>query len=206
MNCQDLAHWYFRLNGCLTVANFIIHPLHAGPQRTEVDIVGVRFPYRHEFDDPEAYDSPFKEADRTLFLIAEVKRGRCDLNPPLRVEKNISYVLKSLSPVNADRLAVASSDWANSGAHSGPDLSCRFMCFGERRSDTLEGSICQKTWDEVLHFVHRRFSYFFRVKRDNEQWDSMGRALWRQWQQSRENNATFAKSVKKELGLGAGSE
>src|SRR2546426_644182 len=38
----------FRLNGFLTIRNFVIHPERGNDQRTDVDILGVRFPHRSE--------------------------------------------------------------------------------------------------------------------------------------------------------------
>src|SRR2546423_1250095 len=43
-----LADWFFRLNGCATIQNFVLHPNLAGSQRTDVDLIAVRFPYRNE--------------------------------------------------------------------------------------------------------------------------------------------------------------
>ena len=35
---------FFRLNGCLTTENFVVHPDGGRDQRTVADILGVRFP------------------------------------------------------------------------------------------------------------------------------------------------------------------
>ena len=57
MKLQDMytldavAEWFLRLNGFFTVVNFVIHPIEpneASLQRTDADVVGVRFPYRQE--------------------------------------------------------------------------------------------------------------------------------------------------------------
>jgi len=45
---EQLAYWYLRLNGFLSISNFVVHPDTGGQQRTDVDILGVRFPYRAE--------------------------------------------------------------------------------------------------------------------------------------------------------------
>lgn len=43
MKSEALAYWYLRLNGCLTVPNFYLHPPRKGGALTEADIVAVRF-------------------------------------------------------------------------------------------------------------------------------------------------------------------
>jgi len=48
MSAEELAYWYFRLNGFLNIPNFVIHPDTGSEQRTDVDLLGVRFPYRSE--------------------------------------------------------------------------------------------------------------------------------------------------------------
>jgi hypothetical protein len=57
---EQLAYWYLRLNGFLTIRNFIVHPDAGSDQRTDVDILGVRFPYRAEL-------SPHDMKDDELF-------------------------------------------------------------------------------------------------------------------------------------------
>ena len=51
---EKVAYWYFRLNGFLQIENFVVHPERRGGQRTDADLLAVRFPYRAErlFDDP----------------------------------------------------------------------------------------------------------------------------------------------------------
>ncbi len=44
MKAEMLANWYFRLNGFLTSQNYILHDRRS--QRTEIDILGVRFQHK----------------------------------------------------------------------------------------------------------------------------------------------------------------
>ena len=43
-----IAYWFFRLNGYANITNFVVHPDRRGSQRTDVDVLAVRFPYWHE--------------------------------------------------------------------------------------------------------------------------------------------------------------
>ena len=51
---EKVAYWYFRLNGFLQIENFVVHPERRGGQRTDADLLAVRFPHRAErlFDSP----------------------------------------------------------------------------------------------------------------------------------------------------------
>jgi hypothetical protein len=68
MQLEEIAYWYFRLNGFLTIPSFVLYPVQRGPQRTDADLLGVRFPHRGEFADTSG-DKEFK-------LIAELHHRR----------------------------------------------------------------------------------------------------------------------------------
>src|SRR6266403_1355615 len=87
---EKVAYWYFRLNGFLQIENFVVHRARRGGQRTDADLLAVRFPYRAELllDQPE---QPMPDDVNTLDLsphlidvvIAEVKTNQpCTLNGP----------------------------------------------------------------------------------------------------------------------------
>src|ERR1017187_289211 len=94
-----IAYWYLRLNGFLTIENFVVHPKRGErqSQRTDADLCGVRFPYRKELDMKD--DNPFeRRSAKPLFIIAEVTRGQCKLNGPWvsTGQGNINYVLDAI--------------------------------------------------------------------------------------------------------------
>ena len=76
---EKLAYWFLRLNGCTTIENFVIHPDDAGSQRTDVDILGVRFPHRAELltSEKPMHDHPAFTATphRIQIVLTEVKGG-----------------------------------------------------------------------------------------------------------------------------------
>ena len=88
LNAEKVAYWYFRLNGFLQFENFVVHPEKRGSQRTDADLVGVRFRHRKEF----AFDHPHPMPDDerlelsprfTDVVIVEVKTSQpCTLNGP----------------------------------------------------------------------------------------------------------------------------
>lgn len=71
---ENLAYWYFRINGFFTMTNFIIHPDYGRKQRTDVDIMAVRFPYRAELLENTMKDDDifFYEKNRIYLILAEV--------------------------------------------------------------------------------------------------------------------------------------
>ena len=79
---EKLAEYYLRLNGFTLTTNFYLHPDRKGGERAEIDLIGVRFPFRMELS-PNADDELFTQIkDKSLIVIAEAKRGMCDLNSP----------------------------------------------------------------------------------------------------------------------------
>src|SRR3954468_19994651 len=79
---ERLAHWFFRLNGFLTTSNFVLHADEGVGQRTDVDVLGVRFPHRAENQiRPMADHATFADTARVQLVFAETKRTVCRLNP-----------------------------------------------------------------------------------------------------------------------------
>src|SRR3989442_9723351 len=100
VSAEQLALWFFRLNGFLTIPNFVVHDENPGSQRTDVDILGVRFPYRAEL-----YPMPLSDhrsittlPRKPCFIIGEVKTRTCNLNGPWTNpdRKNMERVLTAI--------------------------------------------------------------------------------------------------------------
>jgi hypothetical protein len=87
---EKVAYWYFRLNGFFQIENFVVHPSGRGGQRTDADLLAVRFPYRAErlFDNRNDIMSDDVQRlslsnDLIDVVIAEVKTNQpCTLNGP----------------------------------------------------------------------------------------------------------------------------
>jgi hypothetical protein len=75
---ENLASWYFRLNGCLTIPNFVLHPEVGRNQLTDADLIAVRFPHRREVAGRQLYDDELftKETNRLQVFFAEVSNVR----------------------------------------------------------------------------------------------------------------------------------
>src|SRR5262245_26085362 len=108
---EKVAYWYFRLNGFLQIENFVIHPGRRGGQRSDADLLALRFPFRREF----LFDMehPMRDDVETLRLspdlieivIAEIKTNEpCGLNGPWTNNdaENIHRVLAAIGCLRKD--------------------------------------------------------------------------------------------------------
>lgn len=188
MRPEHLAAWYFRLNGFFTINNFVLHPSRRGSQRTDADIVGVRFPFRTEF--PHAIGGDEQEftriVERPYFLIGEVKRSRCELNGPWTdtSKQNIHQVLLDLGPFPSQEVSVVAESLYRNGVFSGSGLYCSLFCVGDEVNPALRVSypcVPQRTWDQILAFVSDRFDTYHQRKADHSSWDEAGQSLWHCW-------------------------
>jgi len=186
---EKVAYWYFRLNGYLSIENFVVHPSRSGSQRTDADLLGVRFPFRAErlFDDPADIMKDDQVAlgfdDRTDVIIVEVKTNQpCTLNGPWTNQdrENIERVLAALGCVpQAHVRSIAKRIYAT-GAARIPRLQIRLVAVGRECNDELAvqfQEVTQLTWGNMLEFIWCRFDEFSRQKTQVDQWDSHGRQL-----------------------------
>lgn len=88
INPEKVAYWFFRINGCLTIENFVLHPERheeGSSQITDADLLAVRFPYGAElglFSDHMEDHKAFESNEKINLIIAEITREPCKLNGP----------------------------------------------------------------------------------------------------------------------------
>ena len=185
VSTEKLAYWYFRLNGFLTMENFIVHPdINERPgQKTDADIYGVRFPFRAELDMLD--DEVFASSDKTNFVFVEVTQGHCKLNGPWTAppKRNIQYVLSCIGAfpcVSLDSIAESLYDHGRFEIPSERYV-IELISVGMETSDKLREAypkVRQLLLSDMLRFIHRRFSKYWRQKADHGQWDETGKRLW----------------------------
>ena len=118
LKTEDVAYWFFRLNCCFTNVNFVVHPDSRGSQRTDADVLAVRFPHRCELitSGRRLSDHCAFEGSRWIDLvIAEVKAGLCSINGPwtCRGKGNLNralYAMGVFERTYADKVAEALYD------------------------------------------------------------------------------------------------
>lgn len=190
LDAEKLAYWYLRLNGYLQIENFVVHPGGRGGQRTDADLLGVRFPHRAErlIDDPDdvmADDLETLGSDGRAVdvVIAEVKRGqRCVLNGPWTKPEgqNIDRVLAAIGCLPPQSIGPAATALYRTGLYAGDGLRVRLIAFGMSYNTELADRyqlVAQIVWNQVIEFVWKRLRRYLRQKADIHQWDAQGRRL-----------------------------
>jgi len=182
---ERLAYWYLRLNGFLTIANFLVHPETRRDYSTEVDVLGVRFPFRAEnLTRPMTDDERFtRHGERFFLVIAEVKNGLCDLNGPWRnpENRNMEKILAAIGMFPQSCWRTVADSLYQSGCFQDDKHLLSLFCIGRYLNESLQNSLSQVpqvTFDQILRFIHGRLIVYLGVKAQHEQWDRDGKALW----------------------------
>lgn len=172
-----------RLNGCLTITNFLVH--HEDYRRTgpDADILAVRFPYRRELPEhrePMVDHPVFQPDGRIELMICEVKTGLCDLNGPWTDPErgNMRRVLYAIGALPDDMIDEVAQSLYGKHQFIDSQYKVRLFVFGDRRNSSLHPPIEQLIWTEVLAFIYERLRTYYRVKAQHNQWDRTGRRLY----------------------------
>jgi len=189
MNAESVGYWYLRLNGFLTIANFVVHPDEGPGQRTDVDILGVRFPYRRELvlgpHPMEDHAQLVNHTNLPMVVIAEVKSRRpCSLNGPWTKppDLNLHRVLAAVGAFPEPELNLVATALYKQGRYTDNRYHVTLLCLGDRRNPhllTRYPDVPQITWGEALEFIWHRFRSYERQKASHDQWDLVGKELWR---------------------------
>jgi hypothetical protein len=201
ISAERLAYWYLRLNGFLTIPGFVVHPDRGRNQETDVDLIGIRLPYRAEnLLRPMADDPRFTGVgEKTFVALVEVKVGGMRLNGPWtnRERQNMFRVLRAVGPLPDAEARLAAKALYEAGTYTNQLYWISLACFGARINEDLRKShpqVPQITWHEVLDFIYRRFQDYRHEKRSHGQWDAEGQNLWRAAHEARQLQ-TFAAGV-----------
>jgi len=206
IKAEDLAYWYFRLNGFLTIKNFVLHPDRGFNQRTEFDTLGVRFPYREELPTNPMDDDPIftKIKDRPYIVISEATISTCKLNPTWGKLDNEIYpiVLKAIGFFQCDLVGEVAQQLYSDGVYEGKSCHVSLFCIGKEQDEELQKQykkINQITWDHVLKFIHDRFTKFGDQKASHNQWDTEGQLLWDVFELHRRKQEEFIACIERIL-------
>lgn len=180
---ERLAYWYFRLNGFLTIENFIVHPDEGRDQRTDADLLAIRFKHRKENIVSPMQDD-WRVAECVSFsniIIAEIKTGYCALNGPWTVpaRMNMERVLRAIGCVDEHVMQQAASCLYENGLWQGGTVTVRLFAVGEEKSHLVIPEDQQLIWSDIIQFLIERFCEFRRQKSSVGQWTSDGKKLQR---------------------------
>lgn len=203
---EEVAAWYFRLNGFLSLPGFVVHldqdkaeiGIDEVPryQRTEADLIGVRFVDSKEIinafgnsrpmiDDPKLTSLCNKShTKQALFVLVEVKAGLCKMNGPWtnRRKKNMQRIIRrlgfALDETHIDRIA---DQMYSSGRYEDEYYVLQYICIGNEKNlemSHLYRSVVQIDWYEIGEFLIDRFQSFPEKTPDgqvHEQWPEFGK-------------------------------
>lgn len=198
---EDLAYWFFRLNGCLCLKNFLVHHERIGIDGTEIDILATRFPYRRELsfsDKPMEDHSLFLPKTKIDLIIAEVTRSTCKLNGPWTNPslQNMDRVLHIIGafPESTHKKIVESLYTIK--YYENDKYRCRIFSIGQFRNDSDEfQGVTQITWEEILEFIFERFVQYRKYKTSHNQWDDTGKLLFELADQHKQCQEHFTQDV-----------
>jgi len=178
---ERLAYWYFRLNGFLTTENFIVHPDFGRDQRTDADLLAVRFSHRAEnHSRPMVDDHRLSDCVAPInVVIAEVKTTDCALNGAWTnpAKENMHRVLRAIGCIEESVVVEAAKVLYETGAWSDEQASIRLFAVGEKRAKLIVPDSQQITWSEVIDFCVERFKQYRNEKSSVGQWTDDGREL-----------------------------
>ena len=208
LNAERVAYWYFRLNGFLQIENFVVHPRSRGGQRTDADLLAVRFPYRAErlIDNP---DDIMADDERGLALssdlidvaIVEVKTNDpCTLNGPWTApeRQNVNRVVAAIGCVPRGLIDVVATAIYQHGVFEQGALRIRLIAVGRVGSPDLAErfpQVVQVTWRHVFDFMWERFHKYRRQKTQVQQWDAQGQLLKRLADANREKETFITTAI-----------
>jgi hypothetical protein len=204
LNSESLSYWYFRLNGFFTIPHFVVHPDLGDQQRTEVDVLGVRLPFRQELLlDPMRDDDLFTRMGNKAFLaIAEVKTDLIKFNATWR-DRTLSNVERFLGAAGAfptDRISGIASAIYDHGCFDADDhFHVSLVGIGRRQNTDLLKQcpgVPQITWDHIASFVFDRFNRYRNQKKWHDQWDDAGHELWGLWVPLSGDEAAFRNAIR----------
>jgi hypothetical protein len=188
MNAEDIAYWFFRLNGCLNIQNFLVHHEQRGREGTDIDILAVRFPYRQELKHakqgkPMLDHECFQPNNRIDLIIAEVKRGDCNLNGPWTdpQKRNMDRVLYAIGAFQDELISQVADALYNEQYYENDMFRVRLFAIGQQKNqELLENSknVVQLSLDEVLRFIYYRFHKYHHQKAQHRQWGDIGSTLF----------------------------
>ncbi|MBZ0297137.1 MAG: hypothetical protein K8L99_31550 [Anaerolineae bacterium] len=185
-NSEKLAYWYFRLNGCFTIENFVIHPDKGRQQRTDVDIMAIRLPYRSELLQNPMQDDPpvLSEGNRIKLILAEVKQEVCNLNGPWtdRNRSNMQRAISAAGPFPPENIEAAAKSLYDTGVYQNDILTMTLFCVGRKENRELRQrypNVPQITWQHILGFIYDRFTNYREQKSSHPQWNKYGSKLFR---------------------------
>ncbi len=203
LETENVGYWFFRINGCLIINNFLVHHERRGHFGTDVDVLAVRFPFRKELalSEMPMEDHPvFSSHSKIDLIICEIKTGLCALNGPWTKpeRKNMNRVLYAVGAFPRELVPEVAKSLYQKQFFEDENYRVRLFAIGTTKNRDLSNSVTQLTWDQILTFIYERFRKYRDAKSQHIQWDITGQRLYKKM----ENHWTaeeFARDVRGEM-------
>lgn len=187
---EKLAYWYFRLNGFLTIPNFVVHleeSFHKQGRRqaTDVDVLGVRFPFRKELPEekePMKDDEKWTNKNKITFVLAEVKTGhKVQFNESWSNSEYIKRILYCIGALKDDsEIEKCAELLTKDGFYENNDFCFHFCLICQETNQNLsQKKAILITWKEIAKFIYERFRKYHLQKSSHPQWDNCGDKLFK---------------------------
>lgn len=183
---EELVEWYLRLNGYFIIPNFILHPLFPGrSQRTEIDLLAVRFPYQREIVcNSEGKRLPIKN-DKNLVtdqlidcLIVSVKgiQSEAEVNKAIKDCQNLKDIIKRFGFIDSEEdITDVSNELLRNKQAIRNHYQIRLLAVAG--SLNCRSKTKQIIFKEIVDFILGRFQTYYRHKVDTEQWSGIGKEI-----------------------------
>jgi hypothetical protein len=183
IRAEQLGYWYLRLNGFLTIPNFVVHPEQGRNQETDVDRLAMRFPYRKELRRMEDDEVFTRIREKSYIAFAEVKVSLCTLNGPWTNpdRQNMQKVLRALGAFPDGENELVAQALYDHGFFKSQLYYVSLVCIGRQENPQVAKSypnVPQIVWPQVLTFIYSRFRQYRQQKVSHGQWDRQGHDLW----------------------------
>jgi len=201
-----LAYWYLRLNGFLTIENFILHDELGPQQRTDIDLMALRLPHHREaardYGDQLKWmtDEPrFAEKVVPFGAFVEVTNGPCKLNGPWTDPNkgNMPRAIRAFGALSSLEIEAAGASLYATGMYlsRNKDFELGLISIGIEENHDLRTQMPQAmqiTFGEIWAFIFHRFATYQVIKRERPQWDFDGHLLWDAFMASNGDEGAFA--------------
>jgi hypothetical protein len=171
-DAERLAYWYFRLNGFLTVENFVLHDEAGGPQRTDVDLLAMRFPRRrealHDYRGKLQWmqdDCRFSAKETPYIAFVDVTTAQCKLNGPWTDETkaNLQRALRATGALaNENEVKSVARSLYQKGAYQSDSIKVQLVTLGRESSPAsaqkypMSSRLCGRTSRDSFLTASRR--------------------------------------------------
>lgn len=183
---EELVKWYLRLNGYFVIPNFILHPLMSGgSQRTEIDLIGTRFPYQSEIVCNSEGDRILMENDKNLVtdrridcLIVSVKgvQSQAEVNKSIKKFENLMDIIKRFGFVESEeKIAEVAKELLKEKRALKDQFQIRFLAIAGKPNRYSESK--QLIFHDIVDFILKRFQAYCYYKVDTEQWEGVGKQI-----------------------------